>query len=704
MARVGAVSALVMAVLLSVSGGGLAFSAVPLALLAGALGAWSLVKRPAASDPQTSVGLLQERCEMQADQIWQLEEIASHYRSAVDALGDVVIRQDSDGTVVFVNDCYPVVFGRPRADVLGRRLSIPGLDQKQSIDDEAICLRTADGHRWFARTDTQIRFDGLAAPLRQTVLRDVTDQRKAEQALIATRDAAEAASDAKSRFLATVSHEIRTPLNGILGMTGLLLDTELTSEQTTYARAVRTSGRALLSLIDDVLDLSKIEAGHLDLQPEPTALETLLEDLVELLAPRAHAKNIEIGVYVASAVPGCVNVDGDRLRQVLLNLAGNAIKFTERGGVALTCSCVSEGGDRVRLAFAISDTGIGIEQKDQSRIFGEFEQADHGPTRRFDGYGLGLAISRRIVRRMGGDITVESRKGQGTSFSFSLDLPVLRPTPVERPPLKGARIAIVSDAAIEAGLMLGHFTDWGARAEIVDPAVKGPECWDAVFIDLDSVDHPVETLGRFRDGRERPVPGAVLVRPTDRPELDRLRSGGFDGYLVKPVRRASLLQVGAWLTGRGEDPRALEGSTFSEEKTSTQADRPLSTLLVEDNPINALLARALLEKMGHTVTHVDDGAAAIAAVEADFLAEETTYDCLIMDLHMPGVDGREAIRRIRSLESKNAAPSRPIIALTADMMAQTRAETLALGADAVLTKPVEEDRLRQILDEVVPPP
>ena len=646
------------------------------------------------------IARLQDRVEAQADQIWQLQEIVGHYRSAVDTLGDIVVRRGADGTVVFVNDCFESTFAVSRPEVLGRPLTIPELcDGPGDLDGSKIRIETANGPRWYIRHDHPIRIDGLDAPLNQMVLRDVTSQREAEQALIATKEAAEAASDAKSRFLATVSHEIRTPLNGILGMNGLLLETSLTSEQRTYARAVSTSGKALLSLIDDVLDFSKIEAGRLDLLPEPTPLETLVEDVMELLAPRAHAKDLELGVYLSPDMPAVIEIDAARLRQVLLNLIGNALKFTERGGVTLDCLTHDRADDSLEIEFIVRDTGIGIDEADRERIFGEFEQAEHGPKRRFGGTGLGLAISRQIIRRMGAEIHVDGEKGVGTQFSFRVSVPVVKEAVQPDIDVAGCRIALVAGGRIESGQLRRRLEDRGAVVELLQAGEAVEDPYDAILVDVGEPAAAVKALDGFRRAAGSHVPAAVLVKPTGRAEIDGLREDGFDLYLVKPVRHSSLLQVVSWLIGRSEDqpePDAAIETGPALKRTIPQ----LSILLVEDNPINALLAKALLEKMGHTVSHVDDGTAAINAVTVALDAGNPP-DCVLMDLHMPGVDGREAIAEIRRLEGERQCGRVPIIALTADTMPQTRTETLQLGADALLIKPVDGERLDAILGEVI---
>src|SRR6266540_533351 len=356
------------------------------------------------------------------------------------------------------------------------------------------------------------------------------------------RAEAEAANRAKSRFLAMVSYEIRTPLNGILGMSDLLLDTALTPEQTTYAEAVKTSGDTLLSLIEEILDFSKIEAGRLDLDARPFDLAALVEQTVELLAPRAQAKELEIAAYVEDGLPRRVLGDAARLRQVLLNLAGNAIKFTDRGGVSFV---VEAGSGPNEIAFVVRDTGIGIAPAEHDRIFLEFEQADSGAARKFAGTGLGLAISRRIVERMGGRIAVESAPGVGSSFEVVVSLPAVSEseTPATAPPdLAGWDILIIAPAAVEASLLARRLMHWGARTRMAPDAelahtLLPKRAWSAVFVDH-ALGRPVsDDLARATADVPHRI---VLVKPSARHELPALREAGFSGYLVKPVRAASL--------------------------------------------------------------------------------------------------------------------------------------------------------------------
>src|SRR5262245_45763540 len=360
-----------------------------------------------------------------ADRNWELQEAEGRARSLFESQGDLIVMRDADGRITFANDAYCMMAERPRETLIGSRFNFKVLEQGDSaletngtrVHDQKIATRL--GPRWIGWREGLVRSDAGQPAELQCVGRDVTDRAETERALAEARDQANAANRAKSRFLAMASHEIRTPLNGIIGMSSLLLDTPLTPEQTTYVRAVKTSGDALASLIEELLDYSKIEAGKIDLAQRPFALAALIEDITELLAPRAEAKNLEIAAYIDDRLPAAVLGDAARLRQVLLNLAGNAIKFTSVGGVSLI---VEPGIWPEEVSFLVRDTGIGIAPEAQERIFREFEQADDRIARSYGGTGLGLAISERIVKRMGGRITVESKPGSGSTFEVSVPL------------------------------------------------------------------------------------------------------------------------------------------------------------------------------------------------------------------------------------------------------------------------------------------
>jgi len=639
---------------------------------------------------------LETRIEELSDRNWELREAEERARSLLEAQGDLIVRRDAQGHVTYANDAFCVLAGKQRKDLIGRVFDLPVVEQG-AVSVLADGTRVHDqkvgggsGMRWIAWREVAVRGDGGSEV--QGVGRDVTDRAEAEHALAHARDQAEAANRAKSRFLAMVSHEIRTPLNGMLGMADLLLDTELSPEQLTYAKAAKTSGETLLSLIEEILDFSKIEAGKLDLEARPFALAPMVEEAVELLAPRAQAKGIEIASFVDDRLPRELVGDAARLRQVLLNLAGNAIKFTETGGVAV----IVEPDEHGAVRFLVRDTGIGIAAEDQARIFFDFEQADGSPTRRFGGTGLGLAISKRIVERMDGGIAVDSAPGHGTTFSVTLPL---RPAPDEdgqsefvAPDLREASVLIVSAAEIEASLLARRLGNWGAKTcAATDPriafALLPERPWDALLVDC-SLAAAMAADGAFD---KTAVPRRiVLIKPGERHELPALKALGFTGYLIKPVRAVSLA---ARL--RKDEFDVAPAQTFEAELVSAEQpprSQGLSILVAEDNEVNALLARALLTRLGHRPTIATDGAAAVESWLAA-RAAGAPYQLVLMDVQMPGVDGLQASRRIRSAEQEAGSRRVPMLALTANASEDDRAACLDAGMDGLLVKPLDRERL-----------
>jgi signal transduction histidine kinase/CheY-like chemotaxis protein len=505
---------------------------------------------------------------------------------------------------------------------------------------------------------------------------------------------AAAPTAATPRFIAELSHEFRTPLNGILGMSELLLDTPLTPEQATYAQAIKTSGQTLLSLVEDLLDIARLDAGKLSLAARPFSLAALIEQTVELLAPAAQAKSIEIAAFIDERITDAVVGDPARLRQVLLNLAGNAVKFTAQGGVSIE---VEPGGREHEVAIAVRDTGPGIAPEDQARIFLDFEQAGDA-SHAVAGTGLGLAIARRIIQRMGGSLALDSAVGRGSSFTIRLTLPPAEShSPSFSPPdLSGRAVLIVAPGAIEAALVSRRLRRWGARTELVHDADQAQAHlhtghWDAVLVDHAAGSEALATVMAL--AKESVAHRLVLITPADRPALPALMRQGATGYLVKPVRAASL---SARLSPEEPRTRLDRPPAAALPSPVPPSAQPLSVLIAEDNEINALLARALVERLGHRPVVVDTGAEAVDAFGAALTAG-TPFDLVLMDLHLPVLDGLAAARRMRALEtSRGAAPVR-ILALTANAAAETRDACLAAGMNGVLTKPIDRERLSAAL-------
>jgi two-component system sensor histidine kinase/response regulator len=516
-------------------------------------------------------------------------------------------------------------------------------------------------------------------------------------------EAAERANQAKSLFLATMSHEIREPMNGVIGMTRLLLETPLTDEQRSYVEAVHDAGQSLLTVINDILDLSRTEAGALELDCVDFDLKVLLDRASAIVEPNARAKGLAIVLEVAPDVPAMLRGDPGRLRQVLLNLLGNAVKFTSSGEVRLAARMIADHGDRMQLGITVRDTGAGIPEHLHDRLFTPYAQADPSVPRLYGGSGLGLSICRRLVALMGGTLAFSSAPDAGTTFE--LDLTLAKALPVRSTPaptavgIAGTRLLIVDPNTTTVMLMQQHTANWGVESTVaasgeealasLREALRHRRAFHIVLIDRSLPDMGGEDLGRHikSDPELRSTQMVMVASSGFRGDAARVSQIGFAAYLPKPVTATTLLECLQQLRSQddslGAPPAA--GGLITVHSISERKSAPLRILLADDNPVNCRIAVLMLEKAGHQIDVVNGGAEAIEAVR------HKPYDLVLMDVQMPGVDGLEATRRIRAMPIAHAGV--PVIAITANAMQGDDHRCFEAGMNDYITKPIDRARL-----------
>lgn len=667
-----------------------------------------------------------------------LKESEARLNKLVAAAQDAIVMMDPNGNISMWNESAERIFGHSLQDAIGKNLH-------DLIAPKRFHEQHQKAYEQFRRTGTGnavgrvveligLRKNGEMFPVELSlssvnikgewhaigILRDITERKGAETALqetlqnleVAIRQANEMAEQAKianvakSQFLANMSHEIRTPMNGIIGAIGLLLDTDMDNEQRHYAEIVRTSGESLLHLIDDILDFSKIEAGKLDLEELDFDLRALLDDLAALFATRAHGKGIEFLCAAAPDVPAFLQGDPGRLRQVLTNLIGNALKFTHKGEVAVRVRLETETDTEALLRFAVRDTGIGIPENKTETLFEKFVQVDASTTRKYGGTGLGLAISKELVALMGGDIGVSSREDAGSEFWFTARFHKQpQPAPMDSIPiaLQDVRILIADDNATNREILMTQCASWGM---LPDQAQNGPaalrmlqEARDAgdpftvLVVDMQMPEMDGETLGQAikSDPGLADTRLVMMASTGQRGVPKRLEAIGFSAYLIKPVRQSDLFDCLAMTLGGAAQPRKAQ-TIVTRHAIREMRRSAVRILLAEDNVTNQQVALGMLQKLGLHADAVFNGREALQALS------QRDYDVVIMDVQMPVMDGLEATRHIRSSLSKVRNHEVPIIAMTAHAMQGDRSMCLDAGMDDYISKPIDPKVLAETLD------
>jgi PAS domain S-box-containing protein len=650
------------------------------------------------------------------------------FRTMVERTRDWVWEGDLNGVVTYSNPRIKELLGYSHEEIVGRNTAdfMPPEEAKHFFEENADLAETgkpiAGAEVVYAHKDgRRIVFETNAVPIFDAngkltgyrgIDRDITIRKQAEEELKRAKVAAEEANRSKSEFLANMSHEIRTPMNGVIGMAELLQDTALTREQREFINTIRSSAEALMTIINDILDFSKIEARKLDLDSIDFKLRDSMGDILQTLSQRAAEKGLELAYHVGSEVPDNVTGDPGRLRQIIVNLVGNSIKFTDQGEVVILITQEKEKEGQTYLHFVVTDTGIGIAAEKQKKIFESFAQADASTTRKYGGTGLGLSISTRLVEMMGGKIWVESEHGKGSSFHFTIRLGVHNGLPVRQIPeklcnLDGMSILVVDDNATNRRILHEMLRNWGMNPSLAENGKNALEMlreanqtgkpYRLLLLDVNMPEMDgFELTERIRDMEEyHHVVIMMLTSSGQRGDATRCRNLGVAGYLTKPVKQSSLLEAVLTVMGTAV-PAGVPAPLCTHHTLRKEQQQPLHILIAEDNAVNQRIAAIMFEKRGHTVTVVGNGREAVAALETK---KDVYFDVILMDVQMPMMDGFEATALIREKE-KGTGRHIPIIALTAHAMKGDKEQCLNAGMDGYVSKPLKVEELFNILKEL----